>query len=122
MSDVLLNQDVADVNVSVRNNRHLRKCVDTILTKVRKNMFVHLQNSMLPLQFVVRSSPEHHLSFQCPSRYQEEMITDTSDRGGNVQPTERDLVSLHKKVIITLLLRTAVVKETMVNNLINHMF
>uniref|UniRef100_H3DED4 LMBR1 domain containing 2 n=1 Tax=Tetraodon nigroviridis TaxID=99883 RepID=H3DED4_TETNG len=56
------------VNVSVRYNNNLRKCVDTILTK-------------------------------CPPRYQEEMLTNTSDRGQNVQPRERDLINFHKKVI-----------------------
>lgn len=66
LADVM--EDVADVNISVRYNNSLRKCVDTILTK-------------------------------CPSRYQEEMITNMSDRGQHVQPTERDLVNLHQKVI-----------------------
>lgn len=63
-------------------------------------MLVQLQNVTFEV-FLVLSSTKHHLYFQCPSRYQEEMITNTSDRGQHVQPTERDLVTLHKKVVNT---------------------
>lgn len=63
-------------------------------------MLVHLQNVTFAV-FLILSSTKRHVEFQCPSRYQEEMITNTSDRGHPVQPTERDLVNLHKKVTNT---------------------
>lgn len=41
-------------------------------------------------------------SFQCPTEYQDEMGRDVERLPGeqNVLPTKRDLVKLHKKVII----------------------
>ncbi|KAM7416820.1 hypothetical protein PAMA_018740 [Pampus argenteus] len=68
LADVM--EEVAAVHESVRYNHHLRKCVDTILTK-------------------------------CPTDYQEKMGRDVESSHGdqNVLPTERSLVSLHKRVI-----------------------
>ncbi|XP_036954906.1 G-protein coupled receptor-associated protein LMBRD2a isoform X2 [Acanthopagrus latus] len=68
LADVM--EDVAAVNASVRHNHHLRKCVDTILTKCpadyQEDMGRHVES---------------------PGGEQ------------NVVPTKRSLINLHKKVI-----------------------
>lgn len=128
---------MADVHGSVRDNHGLRKCVDTILTKVRNTpLFVYLIKFTRKYKFFLFMCTSKmscciysfysqvqwdslHLSvisFQCPTEYREEMESDVerSDGEQNVPPTKRGLVNLHKKVLKNYVQHcTVVLKQTM---------
>ena len=97
-------QDVAAVHGSVRYNHILRKCVDIILTKVRNiSLFVYLIKFNAIVHQCIQSFysfSEHHLSFQCPPEYREDIERNERSPNGeqSVPPTKRSLSNLHYKV------------------------
>lgn len=72
--------------------------MDTIVSKVKNTP---LKSRICQLFFLLDSSDLSVVSFQCPTVYREEMESNLERCGEEqtVNPSERGLVDLHKKVL-----------------------
>ncbi|MEQ2219234.1 LMBR1 domain-containing protein 2-B, partial [Xenoophorus captivus] len=95
-------QEVRKVSESIKYNHPLRKCIDTILRKVRGQVgSVHDEGGSGGVCVNQLTAP---LPLQCPVDYQEKMGRNMDDYEDfddkqNTYPTEKSLVKLHKQVI-----------------------
>ncbi|MEQ2188578.1 LMBR1 domain-containing protein 2-B [Goodea atripinnis] len=100
LEDVM--EEVRKVSESIKYNHPLRKCIDTILRKVRGQIgSVHDEGGSGGVCVNQLTAP---LPLQCPVDYQEKMGRNMDDYEDfddkqNTYPTEKSLVKLHKQVI-----------------------
>ncbi|KAJ6656136.1 hypothetical protein lerEdw1_004187 [Lerista edwardsae] len=99
--------EVRKVSESIKYNHPLRKCVDTILKKPKRNVKIwhnNVTSCILSWNQFASTAASSKPDAWCPTEYQERMGRNMDDyedfeERHNTYPTEKSLVKLHKQVI-----------------------